>query len=175
MNDLYIHDVTGNVYNKHMTNGGIYFIVEKPENESATEIARYNDVTIQNCYLDTVNRWGIAVGYTYEWAKFNGGALSDETMKTYASSDVVIQNNYLNNVGGDAITTMYIDRPVIQYNVSENAAAQINTTDYTDPQPQLDANGNPNGKTHTGGRVAAGIWPWKCKMRCSNIMNVLRR
>lgn len=89
MNDLYIHDVTGNVYNKHMTNGGIYFIVEKPENESATGIARYNDVTIQNCYLDTVNRWGIAVGYTYEWAKFNGGALSDETMKTYASSDVV--------------------------------------------------------------------------------------
>ena len=163
LNDLYIHDVTGNVYNKHMTNGGIYFIVEKPENESATEIARYNDVTIQNCYLDTVNRWGIAVGYTYEWAKFKGGALSDETMKTYASSDVVIQNNYLNNVGGDAITTMYIDRPVIQYNVSENAAAQINTTDYTDPQPQLDANGNPNGKTHTGGRVAAGIWPWKCK------------
>ena len=163
LNDLYIHDVTGNVYNKHMTNGGIYFIVEKPENESATGIARYNDVTIQNCYLDTVNRWGIAVGYTYEWAKFNGGALSDETMKTYASSDVVIQNNYLNNVGGDAITTMYIDRPVIQYNVSENAAAQINTTDYTDPQPQLDANGNPNGKTHTGGRVAAGIWPWKCK------------
>ena len=159
LNDLYIHDVTGNVYNKHMTNGGIYFIVEKPENESATEIARYNDVTIQNCYLDTVNRWGIAVGYTYEWAKFKGGALSDETMKTYASSDVVIQNNYLNNVGGDAITTMYIDRPVIQYNVSENAAAQINTTDYTDPQPQLDA----NGKTHTGGRVAAGIWPWKCK------------
>ena len=120
LNDLYIHDVTGNVYNKHMTNGGIYFIVEKPENESATGIARYNDVTIQNCYLDTVNRWGIAVGYTYEWAKFNGGALSDETMKTYASSDVVIQNNYLNNVGGDAITTMYIDRPVIQYNVSEN-------------------------------------------------------
>ena len=55
-------------------------------------------MTIQNCYLDTVNRWGIAVGYTYEWAKFNGGALSDETMKTYASSDVVIQNNYLNNV-----------------------------------------------------------------------------
>ena len=51
LNDLYIHDVTGNVYNKHMTNGGIYFIVEKPENESATGIARYNDVTIQNLSL----------------------------------------------------------------------------------------------------------------------------
>ena len=25
LDDLYIHDVDGNVYNKHMTNGGIYF------------------------------------------------------------------------------------------------------------------------------------------------------
>ncbi len=138
-------------------------------------IARYNDVTIQNCYLDTVNRWGIAVGYTYEWAKFNGGALSDETMKTYASSDVVIQNNYLNNVGGDAITTMYIDRPVIQYNVSENAAAQINTTDYTDPQPQLDANGNQTERRIQEEESRQVSGRGNVKMRCSNIMNVLRR
>lgn len=33
LDDLYIHDVDGNVYNKHMTNGGIYFIVEKPTDE----------------------------------------------------------------------------------------------------------------------------------------------
>lgn len=59
LNDLYIHDVTGNVYNKHMTNGGIYFIMEKPTNEATTGVARYNDVQIKNCYLDTVNRWGI--------------------------------------------------------------------------------------------------------------------
>ena len=57
LNDLYIHDVTGNVYNKHMTNGGIYFIMEKPTNEATTGVARYNDVQIKNCYLDTVNRW----------------------------------------------------------------------------------------------------------------------
>ena len=37
LNDLYIHDVTGNVYNKHMTNGGIYFIVEKPCESFFTE------------------------------------------------------------------------------------------------------------------------------------------
>ena len=164
LNDLYIHHVTGNVYNKHMTNGGIYFIVEKPADEGATGIARYNDVKITNCSLDTVNRWGIAVGYTYQWGQFTTGALSDATMAKYASSNVVIENNYLNHVGGDAITTMYLDRPLVQYNVSENAAEQINTTDYSQQQPRLDANGNEVGKQGVGaGRVAAGIWPWKCK------------
>ena len=164
LNDLYIHDVTGNVYNKHMTNGGIYFIMEKPTNEATTGVARYNDVRIKNCYLDTVNRWGIAVGYTYQWGRFTNASLSDEVMSTYGASKVVIENNYLNNVGGDAITTMYCDNPLIQYNVSENAAKQINETDYSQQQPSLDANGNPNGTQGVGaGRVAAGIWPWKCK------------
>ena len=164
LNDLYIHDVTGNVYNKHMTNGGIYFIVEKPADEGATGIARYNDVKIMNCSLNKVNRWGIAVGYTYQWRQFTTGALSDATMAKYASSNVVIENNYLNHVGGDAITTMYLDRPLVQYNVSENASEQINFKDYSQNQPSLDANGNVNGTQGVGaGRVAAGIWPWKCK------------
>lgn len=164
LNDLYIHDVTGNVYNKHMTNGGIYFIMEKPTNEATTGVARYNDVKIKNCYLDTVNRWGIAVGYTYQWGRFTNASLSDEVMSTYGASKVVIENNYLNNVGGDAITTMYCDNPLIQYNVSENAAKQINKTDYSQQQPSLDANGNETDKQDVGaGRVAAGIWPWKCK------------
>lgn len=164
LNDLYIHNVTGNVYNKHMTNGGIYFIVAKPTNEGETGIARYNDIQIRNCSLDTVNRWGIAVGYTYQWRQFTTGALSDATMAKYASSNVVIENNYLNHVGGDAITTMYLDRPMVQYNVSENAAEQINFKDYSKNQPSLDANGNVNGTQGVGaGRVAAAIWPWKCK------------
>lgn len=163
LDDLYIHDVKGNVYNKHMTNGGIYFIVEKPTDEAKTGISKYDDVQIRNCQLDTVNRWGIAVGYTYYWDKFTSAELSEDVMNKYSSTNVVIENNYLNNVGGDAITTMYLDEPLIQYNVSEGSSAQINTTDYTDPQPKLDKDGNPTGKTHTGGRVAAGIWPWKCK------------
>ena len=164
LNDLYIHNVTGNVYNKHMTNGGIYFIVAKPTNEGETGIARYNDIQIRNCSLDTVNRWGIAVGYTYQWRQFETAELPDAMMAKYGSSNVVIENNYLNHVGGDAITTMYLDRPMVQYNVSENAAEQINTTAYTQQQPRLDANGTEIGKQPVGaGRVAAGIWPWKCK------------
>ena len=180
LDDLYIHDVTGNVYNKHMANGGIYFIVETPENESETGIARYNDVQIRNCYLDTVNRWGIAVGYTYQWGQFKTAELSDATMEKYGSSNVVIENNYVANSGGDAITTMYLDRPVVQYNVSQNAAKQINTTDYSKRQPQLDpTTGEWTGNYLAVGnqRVAAGIWPWKCKdavfqyNECFNTMN----
>ncbi len=180
LDDLYIHDVTGNVYNKHMANGGIYFIVETPENESETGVARYNDVQIRNCYLDTVNRWGIAVGYTYQWGQFKTAALSDDTMEKYGSSNVVIENNYVANSGGDAITTMYLDRPVVQYNVSQNAAKQINTTDYSKQQPQLDpTTGEWTGNFLAVGnqRVAAGIWPWKCKdavfqyNECFNTMN----
>ena len=114
--------------------------------------------------MNKVNRWGIAVGYTYQWGQFETGELPDATMAKYGSSNVVIENNYLNHVGGDAITTMYLDRPLIQYNVSENAAEQINTTDYAQQQPRLDANGKEIGKQDVGaGRVAAGIWPWKCK------------
>lgn len=180
LDDLYIHDVTGNVYNKHMANGGIYFIVETPENESETGVARYNDVQIRNCYLDTVNRWGIAVGYTYQWGQFKTAALSDDTMEKYGSSNVVIENNYVANSGGDAITTMYLDRPVVQYNVSQNAAKQINTTDYSKPQPQLDpttGEWTENYLAVGNQRVAAGIWPWKCKdavfqyNECFNTMN----
>ena len=164
LDDLYIHDVDGNVYNKHMTNGGIYFIVEKPENEKETGIARYDDVQIRNCQVDTVDRWGIAVGYTYNWDKFGGATISDEVIKKYGSTNVVIENNYLNNVGGDHITTMYLDRPMVQYNVGENGSKHINFQDFSKEQPRLDANGNEIGKLPVGnGRVAAGIWPWKCK------------
>ena len=59
-------------------------------------------------------------------------------MEKYGATNVVIENNYLNNVGGDAITTMYADEPLIQYNVSENSSKQINKTDYSKPQPVLD-------------------------------------
>ena len=148
LDGLNIHDVKGNVYDKHMNNGGIYFTVFKPDNESETGISKYNDVKIENCIVENVNRWGIAVGYTAYWDQFTGAEISDEAIAKYGSTEVEIRNNYVKDAGGDSITTMYCDRPIIEYNVSDGAARQINTTDYS----------------QTGsGRVAAGIWPWKCK------------
>lgn len=148
LNQLNIHDVIGNVYDKHMDNGGIQMNVLKPKNEEATGISRYNDVKIENCYLDNVNRWGIAIGYTAYFDKFAGTAIPDDVIAKYGHGNVEIRNNYVKEAGGDAITTMYCDRPLIEYNVSDGAARQINDADYI-------ATGQ--------GKVAAGIWPWKCK------------
>ena len=149
LENLNIHDVIGNVYDKHMNNGGIYFTVYEPHNEAATGISRYDDVLIDGCTVKNVNRWGIAVGYTTKWDRFQGSAISDETIRQYGSTNVVIQNNYVKDAGGDSITLMYCDRPLVQYNVSDGAARQMHSGDY-----------GPCGETQ---RFAAGIWPWKCK------------
>lgn len=148
LDDLYVHDVDGNVYNKHMLNGGIYFIAALPTNETQTGIPRYNDLQITNCHVENVYRWGIAAAYTAYWGKFTTDELPDSVMRQYGHSNVVISNNYMKDVGGDAITTMYCDRPIVENNVSDGAAKYINTTDYN---------------ATDFGRVAAAIWPWKCK------------
>ncbi len=148
LDDLYIHDIDGNVYNKHMLNGGIYFIVALPENEAATGISRYNDLQITNCHVERTDRWGIAAAYTAYWDQFQSAQISDEVAAKYGSGNVVIRNNYIKDVGGDAITTMYCDRPLVENNVSDGAARHINPTDYKDTN---------------FGIVAAGVWPWKCK------------
>lgn len=148
LENLDVQNVDGNVYNKHMNNGGIYFTVFLPKDEAATGIARYNDVHIERCSVKNVSRWGIALAYTAYWDYFATKEISDETAKRYGATDVVIRGNYVKDPGGDAITTMYCFRPLIEYNVSDGAARQINKRDYS----QSDF-----------GRVAAGIWPWKCK------------
>ena len=62
LRDLEISNVQGNVYNKHMCNGGIYMVCAQPLDESSG-IAKYDDALIEGCTLSNVNRWGIAVGY----------------------------------------------------------------------------------------------------------------
>lgn len=122
LDGLNVHDVKGNVYDKHMNNGGIYFTVFKPDNESETGISKYNDVKIENCIVENVNRWGIAVGYTAYWDQFTGAEISDEAIAKYGSTGVEIRNNYVKDAGGDSITTMYCDRPIIEYNVSDGGS-----------------------------------------------------
>ena len=56
LQNLMIHDVDGNVYNKHMNNGGIYMTALKPDNEEQTGIARYHGVTVEDCCVWNVSR-----------------------------------------------------------------------------------------------------------------------
>ena len=93
LKNLNVHDVDGNVYDKHMNNGGIYFTVFQPKNEAETGISRYDDVLIEGCEVNTVSRWGIAVGYTAYWNQFTTAEISDEVSETYGSTNVVIRNN----------------------------------------------------------------------------------
>ena len=148
LRNLDIRNVQGSVHDKHMANGGIYLLCHNPDNEAATGISKFDDVLIEGCRLDEVNRWGIAVGYTAYWDAFPyGPSIDPEICKTYGSTNVVIRNNYLTNVGGDGITTMYCYMPIMEYNVLDGYCQDMTMEIY----------GNNNQ------RVAAGIWPWMCK------------
>lgn len=148
LNDLYIHDVDGNIQDKHMDNGGIQMNVIPPEDEASTGVARYDDVRITNCYVKDVSRAGICVGYTYKNAQFNGAAISDEAAQKYGHTRLVIEGNYVQNAGNDAIVAMYAYRPLVQYNVSDRSGADMDI--YT-------------GSSDFWQHLCAAIWPWKCK------------
>lgn len=148
LKDLYIHDVDGNVYNKHMANGGIYVIAHKAPDEAATGVARFNDIQVLNNRVEDVTRWGIGVGYSGYTSHFRGGQLSEAAMQQYGSTNVLVRGNYVKGAGGDSITVCYSLRPLVEYNVSVDGSKYMNEADYP---------------SDSFGRVAAGIWPWKTK------------
>lgn len=150
LDNLFIHDVNGNVYNKHMNNGGIYMTAFKPENEEKTGIARYDGITVENCYVKNVSRWGIAVGYVYNHDKFATKELDAETFKKYGNENIVLKNNYVKFAGGDAITPMYALNALVEHNTADSCATEMNDRIYKYPEKRA-------------GKVAAAIWPWKCK------------
>ena len=149
LRNLDVYNVQGHVRNKHMANGGIYLLCHNPDNEALTGPAKFDDVLIEGCRVDEVNRWGIAVGYTAHWDKFvYGPTIDPDICKTYGSTNVVIRGNYLTNIGGDGITTMYCYQPVMEYNVLDGYCQDMTDEIYGPSDGQL---------------VAAGIWPWMCK------------
>ena len=150
LRNLSIHDVNGNVYDKHMNNGGIYMTALKPVDEKATGVARFKDITVEGCFVYKTSRWGIAVGYTYAHDKFQGAELSEDAFLKYGHENMVIRDNYVKAAGGDGITAMYALRPLVEHNTADSVACEINDRIYSQPE-------------NRAGKVAAGIWPWKCK------------
>ena len=63
---------------------------------------------------------------------------------------MLIRDNYVKAAGGDGITSMYALRPLIEHNMTDSIACEINDRIYSEPGNRL-------------GKVAAAIWPWKCK------------
>lgn len=154
LNDLYIHDVDGNIEDKHMNNGGIQMNVLPPSDEEATGIARYDDIQVTNCHVKDVSRAGICIGYTYQGSKFSGRAISDETAQTYGHTNLLMEGNYVQNVGNDGIVAMYAYRPLIQRNVSDKAGADLEIYTAQETPEEYEKFWQP---------FCAAIWPWKCK------------
>jgi hypothetical protein len=145
---VYVRNVEGNVYDKHLSNGGIYFTALKPD-ENNPLIPRFDFVRIRGCFLKNVSRWGIAVGYTYLWEKFSGTETTEEVFRKYGNTDIRITSSYVKDAGGDAITVMYALKPLVLDCRSDGAARDMNDRIYTEPLERK-------------GKVAAAIWPWKC-------------
>lgn len=148
--NLEIRNVNGNVYDKHMNNGGIYFTCLKPDDEESTGIARYEGIRVTGCFVHRVSRWGIAVGYSYRCREFMKAELEEALFEKYGHKDIRIADNYVKEAGGDGITVMYALRPLVEHNTADSCAGEMNDRVYKFPE-------------NRGGKVAAGIWPWKCK------------
>ena len=153
LQNLDIENIYGNVIYKHMNNGGIYFTTARPM-DASTGVAKFDDVRMEGCYLKRVSRWGIAAGYTSYYAEVSSqAAISDEACRTYGMTNLYIGHNYLEEVGGDPITTMHAFEPLVEYNVSQKGGREMSGSGYMNSTPYK---GN-------FGSVSAGIWPWKCK------------
>ncbi|GGI45591.1 hypothetical protein GCM10008018_12930 [Paenibacillus marchantiophytorum] len=132
LNHIYIknnnvHDVWGD--NTKDTNGsaGILFV------SRGTVSSNFNDVWIDNNIVGPdVDRTGIGFASEF-WCRSGVGCTSAPNW--YASTNVVISNNYVQDIGGDGIVPQETLGAVVQYNTV-------------------------NGFNMRSGSYNAGIWPW---------------
>ena len=113
LDNLYIHDVYGNIYDKHLNNGGIYFTCSKP---SKSAFSRFENILISKCFVYKTSRWGIAIGYTYAHENFKGTKYNESAFKVYGHKNIRIENCYVKQAAGDAITGRYADKPIVKNN-----------------------------------------------------------
>lgn len=107
LRDLAIHDVNGNVYDKHMNNGGIYMTALSPADEAATRPSPLCRCTGGGLLPLPRQSLGPGGGYTYAHAHFQGAVLEEVPFLKYGHENVTIRDNYVKLAGGDGITVMY--------------------------------------------------------------------
>jgi hypothetical protein len=115
--DLFIHDVNGTERQKD--NGGIIF-----RTTGNTVPSRFDGLRIERNILWRVDRSGIAAVSTH-WRRD----------RWFASTAVVIRDNWLGSVGGDGVVPWATDGCVVEHNIVQGA-------------------------NERAGSYNAGIWPW---------------
>lgn len=114
LNHIYIignnvHDVYGNNVKDANGSSGI-----KVRTKAGTVQSNYNDVRIDgNTVGPRVDRTGIDLNSDF-WCRPDAECTG--TYNWYPSTNVVIQNNYVNDVGGDGIVPQNTSGAIVQYN-----------------------------------------------------------
>lgn len=126
-----IHDIRGLQSGFYGQNGGIA-VVADPNN------SYWNGVRVENNTIYAVDRIGIFVGPAIQ---INGAAFWQSLPHT---NDVVIQNNTVDDSGGDGILNFITSNVTVQHNVVSNSGGRVHNRD----------------SDHTGyvNTASAGIW-----------------
>ncbi|SET67963.1 hypothetical protein SAMN04487821_1187 [Enterococcus malodoratus] len=150
VDNLDVSDVNGSWNAKDIGNGGIFFTVT---GTPAGEVTRFHNISVTNCQVENVTRTGISVGATVYGdiitPENEATTIEESKIQQYGHTDVLIENNYVKQSGGDAIVPQFCYKPLIQYNVSDTASFSHSKWDLTSKE---------NGTW----QVNAGIWPWLC-------------
>lgn len=121
LKNIFVHNINGSLVKNRGEGQGIVW-----ENGGKNIRSRFKDLLIENCHLLRTDRNGIC-GYSEH---------SDRT-EWFPSTNVVIRNNLLEDIGGDCIKPWGSDSVLIERNVVRGGRQRCD--DY-----------------------AAGIWPWSC-------------
>ena len=150
VDNLDVRDVTGSWNAKDIGNGGIFFTVS---GTPTGEVTRFHNISVTNCQVENVTRTGISVGATVYGdiitPETEATTIEESAIQQYGHTEVLIENNYVKQSGGDAIVPQFCYKPLIQYNVSDTASFSHSKWDLTSKE---------NGTW----QVNAGIWPWLC-------------
>ncbi len=112
LNNLYVHDVVsqgeGGEYERDKLTGAILCdIYGTRKGEGSGKITYFDDLRIENCVVENVDRQGIGVRNNIfgNWRP---------------NLNVVIRNNYLSKVGGDGIITSACENVLVEYNLAKD-------------------------------------------------------
>ncbi|MDR1559502.1 MAG: right-handed parallel beta-helix repeat-containing protein [Clostridiales bacterium] len=121
--DCYVHDIYGQAGLKdYWGNAGILYMIEFYANgQDGRQLSLYDDILISGNTIRSVQRQGIVIH-----SRQNLRPEMDHRNKTYYGNDglsdwlpstnVVIRNNYLDNIGGDGILPQETIGAIVEYN-----------------------------------------------------------
>lgn len=141
--NLYVHDINGLNKSKGTSHhelskqtGGIFLCVTGDNPGS-----RFIDVLVDGCVVKNCDRSGISIGARRHWHKEWNTLANASIVDSQYHKNVVVRNNFIDDVGGDGIVVQYSKSPLIEYNVCKDAAK----------------------RSYKQGQYSAGIWPWMCE------------